>query len=186
MTGSSSSSVSIVFVGSSIMAQWNSLPRALPDIPFVNTAVSGSHTHEIAARLDESVIAYTPRLVCYYCGSNDINYGAAAQTVVDNVIATFETLRLRLAEVKFVYLSIIKAPQKKDCWPVIDAANEQFSRLAAQRASFYFIDVNPLFFAEDGQPRWDFYVEDQLHLTASAYEALGTLVGPQIRRLYTS
>jgi len=95
------------------MAQWDSLPRDFPDIPFVNTAVSGSHTHEIVARLDELVSAYAPRLVCYYCGSNDINYGATAQTVVANVIATFETLRLRLAEVKFAYLSFIKAPQKK-------------------------------------------------------------------------
>ena len=177
---------SIVFVGSSIMALWDSLPRAFPDTSLINTAVSGSHTHEIVARLDELVIAYAPRLVCYYCGSNDINYGATAHTVVDNVIETYQTLRQCLADVKFVYLSIIKAPQKRDRWSVVETANAQLQQLAAQLPGFTFIDVNPLFFDAAGQPRWDFYEEDQLHLTAAAYAALGSLVVPRIKTLLNS
>jgi lysophospholipase L1-like esterase len=186
MTLASQSSTSIVFVGSSIMALWDNLPQVFPDIPCVNTAVSGSHTHEIAARLGELVIAYAPRLVCYYCGSNDINYGASAQTVVDNVVATYRTLRASLPDVKFAYLSIIKAPQKQDRWSVVEAANGLFKQLATQLPDFTFIDVNPLFLAANGQPRWEFYVEDQLHLTPAAYEAMGTLIGPSIRALFLS
>jgi hypothetical protein len=26
--------------------------------------------------IDEAVLRYRPRLVCYYCGSNDVNAGA--------------------------------------------------------------------------------------------------------------
>ena len=49
---------SIVFVGSSIMALWESLPRFFPEMPVLNTAVSGSQTREIYARLDELVLPH--------------------------------------------------------------------------------------------------------------------------------
>src|SRR5437773_9198088 len=97
----------LVFVGSSIIALWESLPRSLAGAPVLNTAVGGAQTPDILARLEDLVIQYAPRAVCYYCGSNDINNEASSETIVANVVQTYETLCLRLEGLKFVYLSII-------------------------------------------------------------------------------
>ena len=174
----------ILFTGSSIIAMWGSLPDYFRWVPIVNTAVGGSQTHEILARLDELVIAHAPRLVCYYCGSNDINHEVPASAIVANVRATFDTLRTRLPVRGFIYLSIIKAPQKRERWQVVDAVNAQLAEMATHVAGFHFLDINPLFFAADSNPRWDFYVEDQLHLTPAAYAAMGEYAAPRIQAVW--
>jgi lysophospholipase L1-like esterase len=175
--------IQIVFVGSSIMEGWFNLGEYFPATPFLNTAIGGTQTHEIYARLDELVIRHAPGLVCYYCGSNDINHGATAECIVTNVRQTFETLRCRLPAVQFLYLAIIKAPQKIDRWDVVDQVNCQLAALAAGLEGFHFLDVNPLFFDTNGQPLLDFYVADLLHLTPQAYQAMGEFVGPKIMRI---
>jgi lysophospholipase L1-like esterase len=173
----------IVFVGSSIMALWESLPRFFPGMPILNTAVSGSQTHEIYARLDELVTRHAPCAVCYYCGSNDINHDVPAQTIVQNVIRTYEALRRRLAGLTFIYLSIIKAPQKRDRWDRVEDVNHQLSEWASRSDGFHFVDINPVFFSSHGTPRMDFYEADQLHLMPAAYLALGDYLGPRVLAL---
>ncbi len=173
----------IIFVGSSIMEGWFNLPQFFPNIPILNTAIGGTQTHEIHARLDELVIRHRPRLVCYYCGSNDINNGASAALIAANVRQTFTTLRQALPAARFLYLSIIKAPQKRERWDVVDEVNRQLSEMAAQTPDFHFLDINPIFFTAQGEPRADFYVEDQLHLTPAAYTAMGVFSSAMIHRL---
>jgi len=173
----------IVFVGSSIMALWESLPRFFPEMPVLNTAVSGSQTHEIYARLDELVLPFAPSAVCYYCGSNDIDHDVPARTIVENVTRSYETLHQRLEGLTFIYLSIIKAPQKMDRWDRVEDVNFQLSQLSSGSAGFHFVDINPVFFASDGTPRMDFYEQDQLHLTPTAYVALGEYLAPKVMAL---
>jgi lysophospholipase L1-like esterase len=171
---------SFVFTGSSIIAQWERLPLFFPGIMLLNTAISGSQTQEIYARLDELVIAHRPSAVCYYCGSNDINNAVPAQTIVGNIVKTYETLQRRLDNVQFIFLSIIKAPQKMDRWAVVEDVNAHLSRLSTRLAGFGYIDVNPVFFTGDGSPRMDYYQADQLHLTPRAYVALGEYLAPRV------
>ena len=169
-----------IFVGSSIMAQWESLPQAFPQLPLLNTAIGGTQTHEILARLDELVIRHAPPLVCYYCGSNDINAGVPPEAIVANTLKTYATLREHLPGVRFVYLSIIKAPQKRARWDQVDAVNAALCAAAERLEGFTYIDVNPVFFTVEGEPWMGAYVEDQLHLTAEAYERLGRFVAARL------
>lgn len=170
----------IVFTGSSIIAQWESLAQFFPGIAVLNTAIGGSQTHEIYARLEELAIAHSPKVVCYYCGSNDINNAVTARVIVGNVVKTYERLQLRLGQVEFVFLSIIKAPQKMDRWEIVEDVNAQLSRLTPGLPRLRYIDVNPVFFTEAGQPRKDFYQADQLHLTSTAYAAFGRYLAPRV------
>ena len=183
MNHSSHLSGPIVFTGSSIIALWENLPQFFPEVKLLNTAISGSQTHEIYAHLDTLVISQSPSLVCYYCGSNDINHAVAVQVIVENVIKTYQAMRDKLGQTAFVFLSIIKAPQKMDRWDMVDEVNTQISQLAPTYPGFAYIDINPVFFTEDGQPRVEFYVADQLHLTLPAYVALGAYLAPRVMKL---
>ena len=177
------SSKPIVFVGSSIVALWENLPRCFPGVRVLNTAVSGAHTCDILARLDELVTVYEPRMVCYYCGSNDLNDFVPVTAIIGNVLETHERLRRQLPDLKFVYLSIIRAPQKMDRWQLVDQVNSALRRQPTTQQDFRFIDINPVFFSAEQTPRFDFYQEDQLHLTVSAYAALGEFLAPRVMKL---
>jgi lysophospholipase L1-like esterase len=157
----------VVFTGSSIIAQWGSLPKFLAGIPVINTAVSGSQTADILERYEELVVRHAPRMVCYYCGSNDINNAVPPGRIVKNVQKLQTKLQKSLPDALFVYLAIIKAPQKMDRWDIVDRVNNSLSI-----CDFPLIDINPVFFHPDGRARDEFYVEDRLHLTVQAYSAL--------------
>jgi lysophospholipase L1-like esterase len=170
----------IVFTGSSIIAMWEGLVNFFPTETVLNTAISGSQTADLLPQLDALVIAPRPRLVCYYCGSNDINSGVSPTQIAANVARTFDLLNQRLPDLHFVYLAIIRAPQKADRMAQVEDANARIALLAAERPNFHFLDINPVFFTPQGAPRLDFYVEDGLHLTLSAYAALGAYVAPRV------
>lgn len=91
-------------------------------------------------------------------------------------------MRDKLGQTAFVFLSIIKAPQKMDRWDMVDEVNTQISQLAPTYPRFAYIDINPVFFTE-GQPRMEFYVADQLHLTLPAYVALGAYLAPHVMKI---
>lgn len=170
----------IIFTGSSIIALWESLPTFFPNETVLNTAISGSQTADLLPQLDALVIAYHPRLACYYCGSNDINSAVPPAQIAANVAGAFDLLSQRLPDLRFVYLAIIRAPQKADRMAQVEEANARIALLSAGRANFHFLDINPVFFTPLGAPRLDFYVEDGLHLTPDAYAALGAYVAPQV------
>lgn len=173
----------IVFVGSSIIALWDGLAHNFPGVRVLNTAVSGSQTRDILGRLDELVTAHEPRMVCYYCGSNDINDLVPVDTINGNTRETYVRLRRQLPTMKFVYLSIIRAPQKMNRWQLVDQVNAEMRRQSTIQQDFHFIDINPVFFSADQTPRFDFYQEDQLHLTVPAYTALGEFLAPPVMKL---
>ncbi len=143
MNHSSHLSGPIVFTGSSIIALWENLPQFFPEVELLNTAISGSQTDEIYVHLDALVVSQSPSLVCYYCGSNDINYAVAVQVIVENVIKTYQAIRDKLGQTTFVFLSIIKAPQKMNRWGVVDEVNMQINQLAHTYPGFAYIDINP-------------------------------------------
>jgi lysophospholipase L1-like esterase len=173
----------IVFVGSSIIALWDNLAQHFPGVRVLNTAVSGSQTGDILGRLDELVTAHEPRMVCYYCGSNDLNACVPVDTINGNTHETYVRLRRQLPALTFVYLSIIRAPQKMDRWQLVDQVNAEMRLEATIQQDFHFIDINPVFFSADQTPRFDFYQEDQLHLTVPAYVAFGEFLAPTVMKL---
>lgn len=173
----------VVFVGSSILAEWPDLPAAFPGLTLRNSAISGARTLDLADRIDELVVRHAPRLVVYYAGSNDINADIAPATVVENVIDTWERIRGQLSGTAFVYLSIIRAPQKQDRLSVVDTVNVRLLRRAFGSPNFHFVDINPLLADADGHPRAAYYQEDGLHLTPAAYQALGTYLAPRLKSL---
>jgi hypothetical protein len=80
----------ILFIGSSIFRQWSGLTAHMAPLPVFNRSFGGSQTHEILHYMDRIVLPYSPAIIVYYCGSNDINAGASAETIAANYRAFVE------------------------------------------------------------------------------------------------
>jgi lysophospholipase L1-like esterase len=172
----------ILFVGSSIFREWTQLPEQMAPLPVFNRAFGGSLTTDVLHYMDRIVLPYEPRIIVYYCGSNDVNVGRNADQIFAGFRKFAERVQVRLPHTRIFYVSINRAPQKKAQWSIVDSANAKVKHYCGTNAAVTFIDVNPALFDAAGEPRLDLYQPDQLHFREAAYAAFAEIVKPVLVR----
>ena len=174
----------IVFVGSSIFRQWADLSEQLAPLPVLNRAFGGSRTADQLARFEQTIPPYAPRLIVYYCGSNDLNAEHSPAEIAANVHAFATRVRDRLPGTQIYFTSILRAPQKEAKWDQVDATNALVRDLCATEARWHFIDLNPAVFDAAGQPLVELYRDDLLHYQPPAYAAFAGILRPVLERAW--
>lgn len=168
----------IVFVGSSIFHRWTSLASQMAPLPITNLAFDGSQTTDMLRMVDSRVIPLRPKVIAYYCGSNDVDAGEPASAIVDRVVRFIDRIGAALPGTRVIFVSVNRAPEKQDRWDVVDDVNRRMQKYAADHPRVQFVDVNPVLFNADGTPRLELYVADQLHLRPAAYEGFAKIIKP--------
>ncbi len=175
----------ILFIGSSIFRQWTDLEEQMAPLPVFNRAFGGSRTWEVLHYMDQVVLPYRPRIIAYYCGSNDVNAGAGASEIYDNFKAFTGRVAEELPETQVFFVSINRAPQKQDHWDVVDEANALIREYTDQKSELGYIDVNPVLFDSAGNPRTELYRDDLLHFHPPAYVEFARVVRPVIEKAWS-
>lgn len=170
-------SASILVVGSSIFEFWEAIDSVAPGCRVVNRAVGGTTTAYWAENLESVLDEIAPDLVLFYAGSNDLNAEVPDESIVANVLSCRATLQRLAPGSRLAYFSIIKAPQKQGKWERIDRIDAEIR--ARLSPGDLFVESNDVFFP-DGRPAERFFLEDSLHLTEDAYDALTEYVRPRL------
>lgn len=168
----------ILFIGSSIFRLWENLGSQMAPLPVFNRAFGGSRTHEVLAYMDRIVLPYRPRVIVYYCGSNDINANVTPVQIAANFRTFVERVRTSVPETRILFVSINKAPQKRDRWTDVDEANRLIRAYTTQVPGLRYVDVNPALFDAAGEPRMELYLPDLLHFRAPAYGEFTRIIKP--------
>lgn len=175
----------VLLVGSSIFAQWEAVAEHMAPIPVFNRAIGGTTTDQQLQYIDQLVLQYQPRVVVYYCGSNDVNEGIGAEVIANNFKLFAQRIAKELPATRIIVTSVLRAPQKQNKWNIVDDAN---ARLAAYAASnprqLTYVDLNPAVFNASGAPRMELYQDDQLHYKPPAYEAFARIVKPVLQLVW--
>jgi lysophospholipase L1-like esterase len=176
----------ILFIGSSIFRLWGHLKEQMAPLPVFNRAFGGSRTGDVLDQMDRIVFPYAPRIIVYYCGSNDVNGGSRAAEIFLGFKQFAERVAEMLPGTHILYVSINRAPQKEDRWGIVDSANALVKEYCAQAPKREFIDVNPVLFDPDGKPRMDLYMDDKLHLREEAYVGFAGRIKPILQKVWAS
>ncbi len=168
----------ILFVGSSIFHRWTQLSAQMTPLPVDNIAFDGAQTDDWNRLIDSRVIPLKPRVVVYYCGSNDIDAGDSAVRIVDRIRQFVDRVTKALPESKLVFVSVNRAPEKRDRWDVVDDINRQMQKVAETNPHVQFVDVNPALVDSRGSVRMELFMNDQLHLRPAAYEEFARILKP--------
>jgi hypothetical protein len=176
----------ILFIGSSIFRQWKSLGEQMAPMPVFNRAFGGSQTNDILHYMDQVVLPYAPKIIVYYCGSNDVNAGIPATEIAGRYSTFVKRVHAQLPSTRIFYVSINRAPQKKDHWDVVDAANGAVAAFTKTDSRLGYIDVNPALFDTAGQPRVELYQKDMLHFLEPAYVEFTAIIRPVIEAAWNS
>src|SRR5215471_7824242 len=109
----------ILFV-SSIFHRWTQLTTQMAPLPVQNIAFDGAQTDDWNRLIDSRVIPLRPKVIAYYCGSNDVDAGDSATRIVARIREFIDRVTKALPESRIVFVSVNKAPEKRDRWDVVD------------------------------------------------------------------
>ena len=148
----------VLFVGSSIFREWREARDFAADVAplgadCLNRAFGGSTTRDQLDVMEQIVFPHDPKVLVYYCGSNDVNAGVPPRVIRDNFLEWCARAFSRCPSARrILFVSIMRAPQKAPVWEALDEANAlireacgeegEGGRRGLKRVSF--VDVNPL------------------------------------------
>jgi lysophospholipase L1-like esterase len=152
------------------------LAESFPDRTCLNRGFGGSQLHDVVRYADRLVLPHRPRVIVLYAGDNDLAQKRTPEQVRDDYVAFVAKIRPTLPDAKLVWIAIKPSPKR---WALKDAAIKANDLVReAQRAdrhSVYVDDWGPLL-GDNGTPRPEFYVKDELHLSPAGYEIWTRLV----------
>lgn len=172
----------ILFVGSSIFRQWTNVTSAMSPLPVVNRAFGGSKTADQLLRFDAVVVPWAPRLVVYYCGSNDLKAGEPPEAIFGRFRGFDERLRREFPAARLVFVSATRSPDREPMWDRVDDYNRRVREHCLATPGRTFVDVNPVLFDDAGRPRPELYQADRLHLLPAAYDEFARVLRPVVAR----
>lgn len=177
----------ILFVGSSIFRQWTTVTEQMAPLPVSNRAFGGSRTQDQLDRFAQVVLPCAPRVIVYYCGSNDLKAGASPEDPAA-IFARFrqfsERVRATLPATRLVFVSSTRSPDRVARWAQVDHYNALARAYCAATPGHAFIDLNPVLVDAAGQPRLEFYKADKLHFHPPAYVEFTKLIRPVLEQTW--
>lgn len=176
---------SILFIGSSIFRLWSTVVADMAPLPVYNRAFGGSQTPDMLRHFDDLVVPHKPRVIVYYCGSNDVNAGQSADAISGRIHEFATRVGKTLPGTKMIFVSINRSPDKEKRWDVVDAVNARVRDGFTKEFGFLsYIDVNPALFDANGRPKIELYRPDLLHFHPPAYVAFTAIVKPVLSEVW--
>jgi len=168
----------IVFTGSSSIVLWKTLATDFPGLPIINRGFGGSQISEVNQVVDRVVTKYQPRLVVLFAGTNDLAGGVSGATVAAEFSKFVRLVRAKAPEARIAYISISPAPSRWKFEAEMRTANKLIQLECSRGENLAYIDVFHPMLSEEGKPRPELFVQDQLHLNADGYAIWKKVVGP--------
>jgi len=176
----------IVFAGSSTIEKWASAQDGFLPLEILNRGIGGSTTLQWLYLCDPLILAYEPRLVVFFCGTNDLGANgtpAQADEVLANTRYILDRILGKLPDCRILYLSVTKAPSRQGSWAAMDRVNEAVKLLAEKEPRMVYYEMNRLVFTDSGEADETKYEKDRLHLNHAAYVQLTQEIKPLIESL---
>lgn len=170
----------IVFIGSSSIRLWKGLAEDFPGLPVINRGFGGSQIVDSIYFADRIATPYRPRMLVVYAGGNDIHAGKSPEQVLGDFRALVAKVHSSVPDCPIGYISIAGNPAR---WHEVDRVREANRLIRAHcqsDARLVFIDVFSAMLGEDGLPKPDIFLEDQLHMNAKGYALWRPLIRPHL------
>jgi len=169
----------VLFAGSSSIRMWKSA-EAFPELEVINRGFGGAQISDLLYYFDQTVKKYEPRLIVFYCGDNDIDFGKAAeQTLTDfkDFMGRVEKLE---SKPPVIYLPAKPSPARWDKYPEMERLNNMIADLAGNNDNLIYVNTADAILNPSGKPKPEVFMPDSLHLNATGYGIWNRVVQPVI------
>lgn len=159
-----------LFIGSSSIRLWKSIPDDFPELETINRGFGGSQTGDVLEMFDRIVAPYRPAKIVFFTGTNDIAAGKLPQEVADNTQEFIERVHALSPETEIYILSNTIAVSRKHLAENYREANRLIHEMINKYDFAEYIDVTNPGLDDNGKPRGEIYRSDSLHLNSKGYE----------------
>ncbi len=170
----------IVFTGSSSITFWSTLEQDMSPLPVINRGFGGSRLDDVVYYAPRLVVAYRPRAVVLFAGTNDMSGSKpkTAREVYDGYRAFVDVVCAALPDTPIYYLSITPTPSRWKHWPIVQEANRLVRAHTATDPRLRFIDLTGVILGPDGKPDRSLYRIDRLHPNKKGYAVWTAVIKP--------
>jgi lysophospholipase L1-like esterase len=165
----------VLFVGSSSIRLWDTA-QAFPDLSAANVGFGGSEVRDCTFFVPRLVTPHAPKTVVLYAGDNDLANGRTAEQVRDDFAAFAKAVHAGLPDCRVLFLAVKPSPKRWKLYDVQKRANELVAEACRRDKRLGFVDVASSLLGADGKPVPEFFVKDELHLSAAGYERWAKVV----------
>ncbi len=172
----------VLFVGSSSFRLWRDVQAYFPGTPIINRGFGGSCLTDMIYYEKQIITPYKPRKIVIYCGEND--FAASDATTANDVFIRFKTLfksiRADYPHTPIVYISMKPSPSRRTLMRKIASGNEMIEGYLRRKRHTAFVDVFHRMLDEQGEPRRELFLDDQLHMNQAGYQIWASALKAQI------
>lgn len=173
----------ILFIGSSSIRGWRTLAEDLPDYDVINRGFGGAWVSDCTYFFDRVVVPYSPEVIVFYAGENDITGGTDPEVVSANFKRFVEQTREKVGDAHIAFISMKPSPSR---WHVAEAkrkGNALIQSFTDANEDLSYIDVFEPMLGEDGKPREELFVGDELHMNETGYALWTEIVGGHLQQI---
>lgn len=157
--------------GSSSIRLWRPYWKEdFESLTMLGRGFGGSNMFDALHYASRVVVPLRPRAILFYSGDNDLTTDGVAP---EGVLATFLQLVRRvgaaLPSTRWYVLSIKPSLAHTTLWPQAKKTNALLEQACAEQEKLTYLDITAAMWGADGQPRPEFYLEDQHHLSREGY-----------------
>src|SRR6266850_2749490 len=170
----------LLFIGSSTVRLWKSLPQDFPSAKVINRGFGGSQIVDSTHFAERVIFPYKPSKVFLRAGGNDLNAGKSPEQVVADFKEFVAKIHSKLPETEIVFISLSPSIAR---WKQADkekAVNTMIEAYVRKTPRLKYIETYPMPLGPDGQPRAQLFVADKLHFNAEGYKLLAEIVRPYL------
>ncbi|HEV8378277.1 MAG TPA: GDSL-type esterase/lipase family protein [Tepidisphaeraceae bacterium] len=170
----------IVFIGSSTIRLWKTLPQDFPQHKVINRGFGGSEIADATHFVDRIIFPYEPRQVFLRAGNNDIHNGRLPQELAADFAEFVRKVHERLPKTEIIFISLCPVP---DRWGEKDKnrlLNSMIRRMALGMPRVSYVDAWNISLSNDGRARPELFAGDKLHFNVEGYKLLAEQVRPYL------
>ena len=162
-------SCATLFVGSSSIRLWESLPEDFPELPIIRRGFGGATMEDVLYFYDRIVLPYAPETIVLFAGVNDIGKGRLPLEVVDHTERFVQWVARDLPGTQVVVLSHTISVGRRHLARSYRHTNTLLERMLRRYDHASFADVTTPILGPDGLPQPALYQADSIHLSPQGY-----------------
>lgn len=174
----------VVFVGSSMMANWKTAAKDLPELKVANRGIGGDVSRGLLFRFQEDVLDLKPRAIVLAIGSNDLSAHTDPAIIIENIEAIVDLARTAQPKVPILLCPVAprdgpSAPLKPGAWDDLNA------RVAAlgKKKNLPVLDLQTPFADAAGNLRPELYSSDRIHFSSAGYVVFAEVMRKQLAQM---
>ncbi|MCC6144739.1 MAG: hypothetical protein IT368_13110, partial [Candidatus Hydrogenedentes bacterium] len=118
--------------------------------------------------------------IVVYSGDNDVAKGTPPEEVLKSFTGFMAQVRAKYPEVPVFIIGVKPSPSRMKHIEAMRKVNAGIEKAAADDAHMTYVDVMTPMLGEDGQPRKELFLKDNLHMNPEGYKLWTSLLTPRL------